>query len=133
MRATSQINSEIALITKRMIKNNKVKLLIHEKESEDYLENIKGYSSLPNELQINFKMPYIQTTLLINEMINLEAEMNDMGTIKLKEQRSARKDRYSSFGYLLYLVDYLNRKNRKNKNSTFDPTKLFLFSKSKRH
>lgn len=132
MRATAQINSEIALITKRMIKNNKVKLLLHEKECEDYLEKIKGYSNLPEELKIKFKMPFIQTSLLINEMINLEAEINDMGTIKLKEQRSARKDRYSSFGYLLYLVDYLNRKNRKKKD-TFDPSKLFLFSKTKRH
>lgn len=133
MRANGQINSDIAQLTKRMIKNNKVKLLIHEKESDDYLENIKGYNSLPDELKFKFKLPYIQTTMLINEMINLEAEFNDLGAVKLKEQRSARKDRYSSFSYLLFMVDYLNRKNRRQSKQDFNPSQLFLVKKGARY
>lgn len=131
MRATASLNSEIAITTKRMIANNKVKLLIHENETLDHFENIKGYSSLPHELKHLFKLPYIQTTLLINEMINLEAEVNDIGSIKLKEQRSGRKDRYSSFSYMLFLVDYLNRKNRK-RTQEVDISKLLFFKKSYR-
>lgn len=133
MKANATLNSEIAINAKRMIKNGKVKLLVHENESVDYIDKIKGYSNLPIDLQLKFKMPYVQTTLLINEMINLEADINDSNRqVKLKEVRSARKDRFSSFGYMLYLVDYLNQKNRKRTDS-FDVANLFMFKKSNRY
>ena len=48
------------------------------------------------------KMPYVQTTLLINELINLTHDTSN-GLIKVKERTGMRKDRYSSlqYGYAL--------------------------------
>src|SRR5690606_24921834 len=130
IRATAQRNSDIAKAMKASLRSKKLKLMIHENDAEEYLSNLKGYNSLPEDLKIKFKMPFIQTSLLINEAINLEAEMNDTGTIKLKEQGSARKDRYSSLSYLNFFVsDYLEPKNRKQK-TTVDTSKLFMFKKA---
>lgn len=130
IRANASLNSEIAINMKKLIKANKIKLPVHEKECEDTLERLKGYSRLPEETKTKFRLPFIQTSLLINETINLEAEVNPQsGLVKLTESRSARKDRYSSFSYMLYFVDYLARKNRKRKTD-FDPKSLFMVKKS---
>ena len=48
-------------------------------------------------------MPYIQTSLLINEMINLEHEINN-NKVKLKERSGMRKDRFSSLEYSYWIV-----------------------------
>lgn len=130
IRATAQLNSDIAKAMKASLRSKKLKLMIHENDAEEFLQNLKGYSNLPEDLKIRFKMPFIQTSLLINEAINLEADINDTGTIKLKEMGSARKDRYSSLSYMNFFVsDYLEPKNRKQK-SVVDPAKLFLFKKA---
>lgn len=131
IRANQSMNSDIAINMKAMIKANRVKLPIHEKECEDILQTYKGYGSLPEDIKIKFKLPYIHTSLLINESINLEGEINDQtGAVRLKEARNARKDRYSSFSYMLYFIDYLNRKNRKKKTD-FNPAQLFMVRKGK--
>jgi hypothetical protein len=54
-------------------------------------------------------MPYIQTSLLINELVNLE--YTSQGTeIKIKETGSNRKDRYSSLAYGNQIANELERK-----------------------
>ena len=69
-------------------------------------------------------MPYVQTTLLINEMINLEKVDTGNNLIKLKEPSTKRKDRYSSLGYLVYVTKQLELKLKPKKTSKFDVTRL---------
>ena len=105
--------------------------MIHENDAEEILTNFRGYDSLPESIKLKFKMPFIQTTLFINETINLEATYNDQKEVTLKEVGSARKDRYSSLSYLNYFVtDYLEPKNRKKKQEIV-PSQLFMFKKPK--
>ena len=128
IRATTQMNSEIAAMFKDGLRRGNIHLPIHEDDARDVLNTIKGYSSLDAEYQLKFKMPYIQTTLLINEILNLEGELVG-SNIKLKETRGMRKDRYSSISYLNYIANELEVKNRKRKTD-FDPKKLFMVKKS---
>ena len=74
----------------------------------------------PEELARLLK-PYLQTTLLINEMINLEWSLNG-GHIKVFEKGGSRKDRYSSCSYANYLADIIEKeemKKRKSNNKDF--------------
>jgi hypothetical protein len=130
IRATPQINSEIAVTFKDALKRNKVKLLISENEAEEILRKIKGYDKLPEEAKVQFRLPYIQTSLLINEMMNLEGEITDSGLVKLREQGTGRKDRYSSLSYLNYIATEIERKLKKTK-SEVNPTGYFLARKPK--
>lgn len=126
VRASSQLNSEIASTFKDSLRRGKIRFPVLEDEAKDYLESIKGYSELPTESQLQFKMPYVQTTLMISEILNLEFEVNDAGTIKLKETNGSRKDRYSSISYLNHFVtSYLEIKNRR-KTSTTNSAKMFM-------
>lgn len=82
------------------------------------MKRFKGYEALPEETKAKFISSYVQITLLINEMINLEAEYNDNGQVKLKEPKSKRKDRYSSVAYGNYVATLLERKL--NKQTEYD-------------
>lgn len=133
IRATPQMNSEIAVALKDAFRRNKIKLLIHENEAKEILEKTKGYDKLPEESKYEFLMPYIHTTQLITEMMNLEGEITEAGLIKLREQGSGRKDRYSSLAYLNYIASELERKNKQKKKHEFDPSQLFLFKKGRKY
>jgi hypothetical protein len=68
-------------------------------------------------------MPYIHTTLLINELINLQTETKGVN-IKVKEKTGMRKDRFSSLEYnwwvCLQLEQTLQKRIvRQEENNTF--------------
>jgi len=130
IQGSAKLNSKIAVSMRNALRNKKLKLMIHENDAEEILTSIKGYSNLPEDLKIKFKMPFIQTSLLINETINLEASYNDQGEVSLKEVGSARKDRYSSLSYLNMFADTLEIKNRKQKTDV-DISKMFMIKKGK--
>jgi Helicase len=130
IRATPQMNSEIAVSFKDALRRNKIKLLISENESEEFLQKIKGFDKFSEELKLKLRMPYIQTSFLINEMMNLEGEITDSGLVKLKEIGSNRKDRYSSLSYLNHIASDIERKAKKKKEPV-DISKLFMFKSPK--
>lgn len=127
---TQDLNSEIAVKFRDALIRGKIKLPVIESEGNEFLTSSDKYNKLPVEVKQYFKMPYVQTTLLINEIVNLEAEVNDSGKIKIKEARSARKDRYSSIAYLNYFASELEVKKRKRRNDV-DPKLLFMVKKAK--
>lgn len=130
IQGSSKLNNKIAVAMRNALRNKKLKLMIHENDAEEILSSLKGYDNLPESIKIKFKMPFIQTTLFINETINLEATYNDNKEVTLKEVGSARKDRYSSLSYLNYFVtDYLEPKNRRKKTDV-NTAQLFMFKKS---
>ena len=87
--------------------------------TEDNLKEIRGYANMSPEIRTLLKMPYIHTTLLINELINLEYESK--GTVvKVYEKSGMRKDRVSSLGYNYYVQCQLERELSKAKAKTFD-------------
>ena len=63
---------------------------------------------MPVEDQLLVKAPYMQTTLLINELVNLVYDAS-AGRIRVYERSGMRKDRYSSVAYANYLANELER------------------------
>ena len=59
--------------------------------------------------QAIIKAPYAQTSLMINELINLDHEVKGTN-IKIKEKPGMRKDRFSSIEYLQWCVQELSIK-----------------------
>ena len=81
---------------------------------DKWTKQIKGYNKLSDNLKTQLKIPYYQTTFLIDELINLDHEVSN-GLIKVKEKSGMRKDRYSSIEYNYYVVDQI-RLNKKKKS-----------------
>lgn len=103
-------NSQCALGLREELKQNLIRLLISEYDVPEMFSKIKGFNSLSPGEQLDLKMPYLNTTLLINELINLEYESRN-NAIRIKEKSNMRKDRYSSLSYNLYLARLLEREN----------------------
>ena len=108
MKANTQINNDAAMSLRDCMKRNKIRLLVSEINAENMLKKDKKYRSLPVEEQEMLKAPFMQTTLLINEMVNLTYDVA-IGRIRLQEKSGMRKDRYSSFAYANYLANELER------------------------
>ena len=99
IKATSTFNNEMCTMLRAGIKNGKINLLVSEFEAEEILrDTIKGFTKLSLYEQTDKKMPYVQTTLLIYELIKLNSKING-NMVKLEERSGERKDRYSSLGY----------------------------------
>ena len=114
VKADKTFNTQSAIGLRDDIARNKTRLLIPEEDAREFIE--KEFQDLSMKLKADLLVPYVQTTLLINEMVNLDYEANNRG-IKLTEQSGARKDRYSALAYANYFADTLERKTKKRLNN----------------
>ena len=109
IKASASFNNEICILLRSGFQSGKINLLVSEFEAEEILKDkIKGYSKMPAYEQLQYKMPYIQTTLLVYELINLEYEIKGVN-IKITEKSGMRKDRYSSLSYNYWVQCQLER------------------------
>jgi hypothetical protein len=111
IQANSKSNNDMALALRSGFQNGYINLLADDTNIEETLSKIRGYSGLTEAMQIKLKMPYVQTTFLINELINLQHDVVN-GLIKVRERSGMRKDRYSSLEYGYAIVQELGRKKR---------------------
>lgn len=110
IKANAKSNNDMCLALRAGFQNGNINLLCTDSNIDDVLQkHIKGYGKLTDMQKARLKLPYIQTTFLIDELINLNYEMNN-GLIKVKEKTGMRKDRYSSLEYNYYVVQELSRK-----------------------
>lgn len=122
----ARFNSDCAVMLREGFKSGKIRLLATEYDGEKALSAIKGYNNLHLSEQTELTLPYINTTLLINELINLQYEDSN-GLIKISEKSGMRKDRYSSLSYNYWVACQLE-KNIRRKSSSEDSVKdVFMF------
>lgn len=120
IKATPAFNNEICILLRSGFQQGKINLLVSEFEAESILEDkIPGFNKMLPYEQMQYKMPYIQTTLLIYELINLQHEIKGTN-IKIIEKSGARKDRYSSIAYNYWVQCQLERENLQKKKTGFD-------------
>lgn len=114
---TAKFNSDCAFLLRQGLKSGRIRLLIDEYDAEQMLRQIKGYGSLNPIEKVMIKAPYEQTTLLIDELINLKYEQTNVG-VKIYETSGRRKDRYSSLSYNYWVMCQLQDKARSRRSST---------------
>lgn len=108
----AKFNSDVALLLREGFRSGRVRLLVNEYDGEDALNSLQGYSSLDAQDRTKLLMPYINTTLLINEIVNLRHEEVN-GLVKIAEKSGMRKDRYSSLSYNYYVALQLENEARR--------------------
>ena len=120
IKASASFNNEICTLLRSGFQNGKINLLVSEFEAEEFLKDkIKGFAKMPAYEQMQYKMPYIQTTLLVYELINLEYEIKGTN-VKITEKSGMRKDRYSSLAYNYWVQCQLEREMLKKQKNGFD-------------
>lgn len=120
IKASASFNNEACILLRSGFQNGKINLLVSEFECEDILKDrFKGFSKMTPFEQMQLKMPYIQTTLLIYELISLEHEIKGTN-IKITEKSGMRKDRYSSLAYNYWVQCQLEREELNKPKSSFN-------------
>ena len=126
IKASAQFNNDCAILLREGFRSGKIRLLENEYDARELLAELPKYKSLTEEEKSKLLLPYIHTTLLIDELINLQHDESS-GKIKLKERTGWRKDRYSSLAYNYYVATQLEaRLSRKRRGETASPER-FLF------
>ena len=120
IKASASFNTEICTLLRSGFQQGKINLLVSEFEAEEVLKDkIKGFSKLLSFEQMQYKLPFIQTTLLVYELISLEHEIRGTN-IKITEKAGMRKDRYSSLAYNHWVQCELERESLRKKKTGFD-------------
>lgn len=120
IKASSKLNSDMILTLRAGFQNGYINLPISDINIEDKLSKIRGYGKFSENIQMLMMLPYAQTSLLINELINLDHDMNN-GLVKVKERSGMRKDRYSSLLYGYYIIqNELSKDLRPENDSVVD-------------
>ena len=110
--ATQNLNSDIAISFRKNLLEGKIDFLVNyniAKEeilnsNKEYLESIRENP----ERIADFELPFLETQLMISECAELQYEkMQQTGVIKIYEQGSKRKDRYTSCSYGSHFLDML--------------------------
>lgn len=126
IKAGNKLNHEIATTMRTTLQNSNIELLINEIEAKDLLSEKKYYQNASIEEKVKLELPFIQTTLLLNELVNLEHEIVG-GFIKIKEKAGKRKDRYSSLSYCNYLAKLLESENLQQDEYDLEDDDLVYF------
>lgn len=111
IKASADFNSNAATSLRAAFKNGNINLLMTEFDVEDSLKKTKGYSKMSTTEQAMLKMPFIQTSLLVNELINLDHEIVN-NKVRIKEKSGMRKDRFSSLEYNYHVTQLISLKTK---------------------
>ncbi|OMD10730.1 terminase large subunit domain-containing protein [Paenibacillus odorifer] len=119
----ANMNHEITMKLRSNLINGNIKFLSNEIEGKEYLIDKMKFDELDTEERARLLRPYIQTTALVNESVNLEHD-TVKGFVRIYEVGSNRKDRWSSLAYGSYYADLLEQKL--NQKFYFDDEEEFV-------
>ena len=125
IKASAQFNSDCAFLLREGFKSGRIGLLANEYDADEYLSEVRGYMSLNPAERVRIQMPYINTTLLIDELVNLQHEETG-GKIRIYEKYGMRKDRYSGLAYNYYVALQLENKYAKQQISNKRASEIFM-------
>lgn len=125
IKAGAQFNSDCAFLLREGFRSGRIRLLVNEYDAKELLDDIKGYASLDMADEMKIRLPYIHTTLLIDELVNLQHDESG-GKVKIYEKSGARKDRYSSLSYNYYVAMQLEGKLSKRLNLDASANDMFV-------
>lgn len=111
---SAQLNNDATIALRSGIQQGRIRFLESEYDCEDLLrKEIKGYDKMTPTEKTALQLPFINTGLMVNELVNLEYEATN-NVIKVHEKPGARKDRYSSVSYNYYIAQQVERSMAKN-------------------
>ena len=129
IKGSPQLNSECAVLLREGFRSGKIRLLVTEYDAESILPEIKGYNSLSVAEKVKVQMPYIHTTLLVNELVNFQHEESG-GRVRVFERSGMRKDRYSSLSYNYYVSTQLESKISRSRKADYSEN-FFMYKPPK--
>lgn len=118
IKGSPALNSECAVLLREGFRSGKIRLLVTEYDAETLLSELKGYNSLTPSEKTSLQLPYIYTTLLIDELVKLQHDESG-GRVRIFEKAGMRKDRYSSLSYNYYVATQIESKLNRHREVSY--------------
>src|SRR5690606_35031198 len=105
--------------------NHDLKVLVSESVIRDKIKT-KDYEKMGEIM-----LPYIETSLFVDEVMNLKYEAQGNKTKVSRISKQMEKDRYSAVSYGLFYIYLLERENQKKRKETIDARGFMAIKKPK--
>ena len=129
IKANAPINTEAYSYAQVQMSSGKVKFLIDESQAKLKLMSTKAGQNMSADQRNDYLKPYILTTILREQMLNLVEDNEGVNIILKQSSRSIKKDKFSAFVYGLYYIK--QEEDRKNKKRGRNIGDMLLFTSSK--
>ena len=116
LKASAPVNTEVHTNAQMNLSSGRVKMLIDERDAKSKLLNTKVGQMMKSEERSNYLKPFILTSILKEELMNLREENEGVNIILKRANKSIKKDKVSSFEYGLYYIK-LEEDSKKKKKS----------------
>ena len=115
MRATDRLNSEMHNLCATQIATGKVRFLINDKLAKEQWQRKAVWQTMSEEQRVATLRPYIVTSILKEEMMNLRRKADETSNIVLRKISSRlHKDKFSSLEYGIYYARLLETRKSIN-------------------
>ena len=122
IKANAPINTEAYSYAQTQMFSGKIRFLIDENLAKTKLMSTKQGQQMNMDERNDYLRPFILTSILKEQMLNLVEENEGVNIILKQSNRGIKKDKFSAFIYGLYYIRYeeqLNKKRRKRNISDF--------------
>lgn len=127
MKAHLNENTDAYTTLQSQLRAGKVKFLIDERTAKVKLASTKAGSNMSDDERKAYLKPFVLTSILKDELMNLYEEKSDGINIRLKQANSMiKKDKVSSLLYGLYYIKH--EEDSKNKRKRFNTKAMMFFS-----
>ena len=122
IKANAPINTEAYSYAQTQMFSGKIRFLIDQGLAKTKLMSTKQGQNMNIDERNEYLRPFILTSILKEQMLNLVQENEGVNIILKQSNRGIKKDKFSAFIYGLYYIRYeeeLNKKKRKRNISDF--------------
>ena len=124
IKANAPINTEAYSYAQTQMSSGRVQFLIDEATAKTKLMSTKLGQNMTSEQRNERLMPFVLTTALKAQMLNLVEENQGVNIILKQSSRGIKKDRFSAFVYGMYYIKKEEERMRKRKKRNIND---FLF------
>ena len=115
IKANAPINTEAHTIFKSQLESGKLKFLIDDITAKNKLKATKMGQAMTPEQVNEYLKPYVLTTILKDELLNLREENEGVNIILKQANKRIPKDKFSSLEYGLYYIKQEEDSRRRKK------------------
>ena len=115
IKADAPINTEAYSYAQTQMFSGKIRFLIDESLAKTKLMSTKQGQNMNIDERNEYLRPFILTSILKEQMLNLVEENTGVNIILKQSNRSIKKDKFSAFIYGLYYIRYEEELNKKKK------------------
>ncbi len=118
IKANAPINTEMHTYVQTQLSSGKIKFLIDENQAKTKLLSTKVGQNMTPDKRAEYLIPFTQTTILKDQMLNLVEENEGVNIILKQSNRSIKKDKFSAFEHGMYYkkLEEDKKKKRKKRN-----------------